>query len=274
MRTIVAEAAAPRQLRPARKIELVADNKVLRAGILSELSWLRHGFGTRACGLARPPSRYDHARVLMLHQIHSGLVWADPPPGQPGDGMLTQNRGPLLAIRTADCCPILIADVRRRVVAAVHAGWRGALARIAEKAVGEMRRQFGSHPADLRAALGPCIRACCYQVGNELRQHFNARFLYADELFQPAAEDPVQSRYPMLFLTGSPPGHPGHPRWDREPSLRFDLARALARQLADAEIPTTAIEVLAYCTACRGDLFFSHRRGDQGRMLSAIGKIA
>jgi YfiH family protein len=249
----------------------VKEGTILRAGVLSGLPWLRHGFGTRACGLSRPPRRYDHPRALMLRQIHSGLVWTDPAPGQAGDGMLTARPGRLLAIRTADCCPILIADVRRRVVAAVHAGWRGALARIAEKAVGEMRRQFGSDPADLRAALGPSIRACCYEVGDELRQHFRARFSYADELFQPVAEDPVQSRYPMLFLTGSPPGHPGDPRWNHAPRERFDLTRALERQLAAAGIASTARETLPYCTSCRRDRFFSHRRGDAGRLLSAIG---
>ena len=252
----------------------VDEGNILRAGVLSGHAWLRHGFGTRACGLTRPPAGYAHSRVLMLHQIHSGLVWADPAPGQPGDGMLTRTAGRLLAIRTADCCPILIADVRRRAVAAVHAGWRGALARIAEKAVGEMRRQYGSEPSDLRAALGPSIRACCYEVGDELRQHFRARFDYAAALFQPAAEDPVQSRYPMLFLTGSPPGHPGDPRWNPVPRLRFDLAQALARQLAAAGMSTAAVEILPFCTACRSDLFYSHRRGDQGRMLSAIGVLA
>ena len=247
---------------------------ILRARVFEGLPWLRHGFGTRACGLRHPPQRYAHPRVLMVKQVHSDLVWADPTPGQAGDGMLTRRPGRLLAIRTADCCPILIADVRRRAVAAVHAGWRGTLARIAEKAVGEMRRQFGSEPADLRAALGPSIRACCYEVGDEIREHFRSSFSYADELFQPAAEDPVGSRYPMLFLTGSPPGHPGDPRWNPVPRLRFDLAQALVRQLASAGIPTAAVEVLPYCTACRRDWFYSHRRGDGGRLLSAIGVFA
>ena len=79
--------------------------------------------------------------------------------------MITNTPGLLLAIKTADCVPVLVADVKRRVVGAFHAGWRGTVARVVEKGVGEMRRQFGSEPRDLRAAIGPCIRKCCYSVG-------------------------------------------------------------------------------------------------------------
>ena len=64
-----------------------------------------------------------------------------------GDGMITNTPGLLLAIKTADCVPVLVADVKRRVVGAFHAGWRGTVARVVEKGVGEMRRQFGSAPA-------------------------------------------------------------------------------------------------------------------------------
>ena len=75
----------------------------------------------------------------------------------------------LLTIKTADCTPVLVVDIKRRVVGAFHAGWRGTAARVVEKGIGEMRRQFGTDPSDLRAAIGPCIRKCCYIVGPEVR---------------------------------------------------------------------------------------------------------
>src|SRR6185437_422956 len=123
---------------------------LLRAPGLSALPWLRHGFGTRACGLAAPgsePWRERGARsrgLRMLRQIHSDLVWHDPEAGRAGDGLMTDRPGGWLGIRTADCCPVLLADCRQRAVAAVHAGWRGTLARISEKAIGEMRAAFGT----------------------------------------------------------------------------------------------------------------------------------
>ena len=72
-----------------------------------------------------------------------------------GDGLITNTAGLLLAIKTADCVPVLVADVKRRAVGAFHAGWRGTVARVVEKGIGEMRRQFGSVPRDLRAVIGP-----------------------------------------------------------------------------------------------------------------------
>lgn len=104
-----------------------------------------------------------------------------------------------------------------------------------------------------------------------MQQAFRARFDYADELFLEAEDDPLRTRYPMLFLTGAPPGHPYDPRWNPSPQLRLDLAAANRRQLLQIGLPSDAIEVLPYCTACHPELFYSHRRGDTGRMLSAIG---
>ncbi|MGH9487174.1 MAG: peptidoglycan editing factor PgeF [Terriglobales bacterium] len=210
----------------------------------------------------------------MLRQIHSGLVWNDPEPGRAGDGMFTCDQGVLLTIRTADCCPVLLADVRRRIVAAVHAGWRGTLARVAAAAVGEMRAAYGSRPEDLVAGLGPCIGGCCYVVGGEVVQAFSARFADAEAWFQAVEPDPVGSRYPALFLTGAPPGHGRDPRWNADLAVRFDLRAALRAQLLEAGMMAASVETLGYCTRCRPELFYSHRRGDEGRMLSAIGIFA
>lgn len=255
---------------------------VIRSEILSREPWLWHGFSTREVDLAdsRPRQRAFGrevtggipAPVVVLKQVHGDLIWRDAKVKQVGDGHCTDRPGRLLGIRTADCCPILIADVRRHVVAAVHAGWRGTLARVAEKAVGELRAAFGSRPEDLRAAIGPSNRGCCYEVGDEVRESFRSQFAYADELFVEADDDPVRNRYPMLFMTGAPPGHPYDPRWNPAAKLRLDVAEANRRQLVDAGLSQAAVEISQYCTQCCPDLFFSHRRGESGRMLSLIGK--
>ncbi len=133
-----------------------------------------------ACGRFIPPIRSvvtrDRAGQLayQLPGVEVPVPAATNPPA--GDGLMTAEPGILLTIRIADCLPVLLVDPQRRVVAAVHAGWRGALARVIEKAVGDMRRAFGSDPQKLIAALGPSIRACCYEVGEEVVEAFHGSF--------------------------------------------------------------------------------------------------
>ncbi len=216
--------------------------------------------------------------LVLLRQIHSGLV--HPASDQKmqadvdqallrGDGYITANPGMLLGIQTADCLPILVADVRLRIVAAFHAGWRGTLSRIAERGVGRMRAQFGSRPGDLTAAIGPGIGGCCYAVGEEVRMEFNSQFTYADTLFREVFDlDPIKEKYPMLFLTARAPGHS-----NLGPSLHLDLVEANRRQLLDAGISAHKVHAMGLCTACDRKRFFSHRadHGFTGRMLSVIG---
>ena len=250
------------------------DPGLVRARNLSAIPWLRHGFGTRVSGLSHPSTEpRRHPKLLMLRQVHSAMVWVDPEPGQAGDGMITQHSGRLLTIRTADCCPILLVDTRQRVVAAVHAGWRGTVARIAAIAVGEMQSQLGTLPQDIRAALGPCIGSCCYEVGEDVRSAFAARFSNSERWFFAAEPDPVRSRYPMLFMTGAPPGHPYDPRWNHTPAHRLDLHAALRQQLVESGVSDAAVETISACTACERARWYSHRRGDTGRLLSAIGVV-
>jgi YfiH family protein len=201
-----------------------------------------------------------------------GLDIPVPPSANPpaGDGLMTAEPGILLTIRIADCLPVLLVDPQRRVVAAVHAGWRGALARVIEKAVGDMRRAFGSDPQKLIAALGPSIRACCYEVGEEVVESFNARFTGADRFFRTARNRPeATDRHSILFLSAYPPGHaPEH-----VPAARLDLIAVAQDQLASAGVKPANILVADFCTACRTDLFFSHRHegGTTGRQIAAIG---
>jgi len=205
-------------------------------------------------------------------QIHSDLVrCVSDVSGHPlaGDGLITRTPSILLAVLTADCLPIIIVDTKQQAVGVFHAGWRGTLKRIVEKGVGEMRRKFGSRPADLKAAIGPGIRACCYQVGAEIREKFEGQFAYARELFRETKEsDEVRQKYPLLFLSARAPGHSELPK-----KIFLDLAEANRRQLIDAGVSSKNVFDLDQCTSCRSDLFFSHRaeKGKTGRMMAAVG---
>ena len=210
--------------------------------------------------------------LITGKQIHSDIVHcvSDPPDHVlAGDGLITRTPGILLAVLTADCLPIIVVDTRLHAVGVFHAGWRGTLKRIAEKGVGEMRRQFGSRPTDLKAAIGPGIRACCYQVGAEIRDKFDGQFSYAKELFRETKEsDEVRQKYPLLFLSARAPGHSELPQ-----KIFLNLAEANWRQLIEAGVPAKNVFDLDQCTSCRPDLFFSHRaeEGVTGRMIAAVG---
>lgn len=295
--------ASKRSRRPARS--QTKPVQVLRVDSFTAIPWLVHGFSTRSGGVSTcyggrtlnlgftshdTQRNVEHNRALFLHsigavngdgspwhlsqvrQIHSAIVQrmndvsADTPAG---DGMITVTPGLLLAIKTADCVPVLVVDVKRRVVGAFHAGWRGTAARVLEKGVGEMRRQFGSQPRHLRAAIGPCIRKCCYAVGSEVRAEFGSQFTYAHELFEEVFDsNAIHIKYPLLFLNQRAPGH-----GDLGPEIHLDLVAANRRQLEDAGVQPENIAIVDGCTACDTARFFSHRAefGKTGRMMAVIG---
>jgi copper oxidase (laccase) domain-containing protein len=136
-----------------------------------------------------------------------------------------------------------------------------------------MRAVFGSDPHQLLAALGPGIRACCYQVGEEVVAAFCGRFAQGETFFREALrENPSASftaRHPQLFLSGQPPGHLTRPA----PAPHLDLVAVAEAQLCSAGLRPSNIQVADFCTACRTDLFFSHRREGKGtgRMMGVIG---
>jgi hypothetical protein len=287
---------------------------VVRAPGWEKYAWLRHGFSTRAGGVspiygqgslnlgwtqqdgpanvARNRSRFlsqvavaAPTRLVTVRQTHSGLIRTveaadrglETPDGRAilrGDGLTTNAPGVMLAVQVADCVPVLVADVRRRAVAAFHAGWRGTLKRIVERGIGTMRLRYGSRPEDLVAAVGPSIGACCYAVGEEVRHEFESQFAYAGELFNEVYDsDPVREKYPLLFLTARAPGHS-----NIGPQIHLDLWEANRRQLLDAGLKAARITVIGECTACtrlkRGGLkYFSHRgeSGFTGRSMGVVG---
>ncbi|MCU0244868.1 MAG: polyphenol oxidase family protein [Acidobacteria bacterium] len=125
--------------------------------------WSEAGFAAFAAAKGMTP--------VVMRQVHGDAVVRldGPPAAKPeGDALMTGVPGLLLVVRTADCLPVLLVDAERGAVAAVHCGWRGTQKRILEKAVLAMGEAYGSKPADMTAALGPCIGAACYEVGAEV----------------------------------------------------------------------------------------------------------
>jgi len=143
---------------------------IYRVVQLDALPWLIHGFGTRLVDI---PALFGN--LATLKQIHSATcVPGEGRAGELGRGdALIENRlGSVIAVKTADCVPILLVDERLRAVAAVHAGWRGTAARIVRKALEAMAGRLGTAPSDLHAAIGPGIGKCCYEVGPEVAVEF------------------------------------------------------------------------------------------------------
>ena len=204
----------------------------------------------------------DNWPMVTAKQIHSAdirsVANAEDARGepQPGDALTANAAGILLAIQTADCMPVLIADERTRAFAAIHAGWRGTLAGIVARTVERMQQEYGSRPEDLHAALGPAICAEVFEVGAEVLDAFRAKYDYAEELFS------------SLKLIGQPNGK-GH----------INLNLANTRQLIDAGLRVDRIYDCGLCTWLRNDLFFSYRleRGAEkpvGRLMGVIGRDA
>jgi polyphenol oxidase len=279
-----------------------ADLNVLRASHLSKFLWLIHGFSSRLGGFSRAyggnalnlgfteddskaaveRNRAAFLRELdpgaatwplvTLRQVHSDVIhFVDSPPESQlaGDGLITATPGLFIGIQTADCLPVILIDPKRRAIGVFHAGWRGTVKRIVEKGVGEMHRRFGTRPRDLKAAIGPGIHGCCYEVGAEVREKFESQFAYGAKLFREVEEsDPVREKYPMLFLTARAPGHSVLPK-----KIFLDLVEANRQQLLAVGVPAKSIESSKLCTNCRTDLLFSYRaeKGSTGRMMAVAG---
>ena len=210
--------------------------------------------------------------LVTLRQIHSDIIrFVDSIPNEPltGDGLITATPGLLLAIQTADCLPVILVDPKHHAVGVFHAGWRGTVKRIVEKGVGEMHSCFGSRPRDLKAAIGPGIQGCCYEVGEEVRIKFESQFAYASSLFREVKEsDPVREKYPLLFLTARAPGHSELPT-----RIFLDLVEANRQQLLATGVLKKNIEAAPLCTNCHPDVLFSFRaeKGKTGRMMGVVG---
>ena len=140
---------------------------MLYSPLLTQLNWLQHGFGTRSDSVSQE-------NMASLKQIHSARVLTAGEVGCAGEGdaLITTHMGIPVSVRTADCYPILLADARNHVVAAVHAGWRGTAGQIALRTLEEMHRLHGTEVTEVYAAIGPGIGKCCYEVGADVARRF------------------------------------------------------------------------------------------------------
>ena len=190
------------------------------------------------------------ARLVTVHQIHSADVvvagdWSDDD-RPPADALVTDRPGALLGILTADCAPILLADIEAGVIGAAHAGWRGAVAGVAANTIAAMEN-LGARRGRIAAAVGPCIAQRNYEVDHA----------FAERLIAVAADN-------AHFFTDGPAGKP-----------HFDLESFVVASLAAVGI--TRIEALGLDTYAEPARFFSFRRAthlgepDYGRQLSLIG---
>lgn len=214
---------------------------IYRCQAFQQFIWQSHGFGTRQ---ASPPVD------VTLRQIHSDLVWDArglKDREQEGDALVTNECGRKIGVRTADCVPILLLDARQRTVAAVHAGWRGTSSELIRCAIHKMVGEFGSAPANIWAAIGPCIRECCYEVGPDVAAQFEDTF----------------------------------PEWQGMPAKvdgkrNLNLAEANIRQMRASGVSADHIFDSCLCTACQIESFYSYRRDprEQGRLVSAIARIS
>jgi len=214
------------------------------------IPFLVHGFGDKSWkeqDLEAHP-RLRNFKPLFLRQIHSDIfhiVDSVPDEMLSGDALLTDNHGLLLVIKTADCLPVLIVDPDKKVVAAVHCGRKSTSQRLAQKVVRCLEEHYQCDPSSLLVALGPGIGKDCYEVGEDVRQEFEARGFKGDE-----------------FLP-----HPLHMG-----KYYLDLRLSNKHQLMDGGVIGSNIAMVNLCSHCEENLL-SYRRSPQteGRMLSFIG---
>lgn len=259
----------------------------LSSSLLDSSTGIRHGFSTRKGGVSQghlaslnlrgsissgdsPENVHENyrrfcsalgvdlTRIVLSHQTHSTNILrvtaADAGKGlwaerdyQDIDALITNIPGLPLAVFSADCGIILLYDPVHRAIGAVHAGWRGCAAGILEKTVSAMAEAFGSVPADLLAAIGPCIGQCCFETDSDVPEAMRS----------------------SLGCDAEP-----YLQW-RDPKFHVDLAGLNRQWLLRSGLLPQHIETCDLCTACHPELFWSHRkmgdaRGAQTAMISLV----
>lgn len=189
-----------------------------KSTLLSKFSGIRHGFTTRF-------NRGLGTRTIFPHQVHgAGVIWAGRKNTVDADAILTDNPTLSIGIKTADCVPILLFEYKKKIVGAIHAGWRGTQLLIAHHVIYELVKKGGDVKSTI-VVLGPSIGPCCYDKEEEITNKFPA--------------STIEKREGKLFL---------------------DLRKANVQQLLEAGILREHIEVLPWCTSCDNDMFYSYRK--------------
>ncbi|ABR49017.1 protein of unknown function DUF152 [Alkaliphilus metalliredigens QYMF] len=242
-----------------------------------QFEWLKHGFSTRIGGKSEGPydslnlgrkTKDDYETVIentkhfceavginpsqvqRSNQVHGDQIKIVGESCKTGDGtdgfdgMITNQRGVPLMTYYADCVPLFFVDPDHRVVATTHGGWRGTQMKIAQKTVKKMMTHFGTNPQNVIVAIGPSIGPCCYEVNKEVIDEFNTNFTQTATFVKPMGEG----------------------------KYMLDLWRAHIVALKEIGVQDRNIITSGLCTACRTDLFYSHRKekGVTGRMAALI----
>lgn len=196
---------------------------------------------------------WETTQFVFPRQTHSDHVEVvqqiNPLPAIPDtDALITNQPGLFVCVQTADCVPVLVYDPVKRVVAAIHAGWKGTVSKIAGKTVRRMVETYGSNPTDLVVGIGPSIHMHAYEVGPEVVSLVENNFRNTGALLKPSLKT-------------------GH--------AYFDLWEANKTVLGEAGIPEENIEIMGLCSFEHPDLFYSARRDgtDTGRMVSGIALV-
>jgi polyphenol oxidase len=200
----------------------------------------------------------SRGNFFRVHQVHGDRILVIDDGESPifasrdlkYDAIVTNRPGLALCVQTADCVPVLMVDVEKRIVAAVHAGWRGTALNISGKVLRLLSECYGTRPGDVRAAIGPAIGACCYEVDAVV--------------YEALASHPARDK---VFTPVTGPGVPHEMgKW------KLNLALANRHQLQELGVPPANILAGDICTSCTGDRFYSHRKegGTTGRLLNFI----
>ncbi|MEK6678372.1 MAG: peptidoglycan editing factor PgeF [Nitrospirota bacterium] len=242
-------------------INEVNGNRWLSIPVLDRIDFIRHSFiikqrdsGVETNGalkeIAAKILNLEKAQVATINQTHSDAIFvhnAERRVSEADEGFdahITNNSGIAISVVTADCVPVLLIDRKKRIVAAVHAGWRGTAKRILQKTVKKMSDSFGSKPEDMIAGIGPSIGQCCYEVDEKVIEPMEKEFNYLNRFSVQKKEN----------------------KW------HIDLQMINREQLIETGLKPANINIVSLCTSCYPDMFYSYRRdgAGTGRMISVV----
>ena len=247
---------------------------LIKAHLLEKHSWFRHAFSTRKGGISPSPHQWlnlssksaddpnnivenrrrflaaaglDRKALVLPRQVHGNRAFIvsekDRLP-RDADGSVTDSQRFAIGVQVSDCVPLIAVDVDKRVIAAIHAGWRGLAAGVVSATIGKMSEELACRPGDLEVAVGPSISPCCYTVGEVVMKTFSRSFAGWEALFS-----------------------------EREGEIRLDLRKGCRLELLSNGVREERIACTGLCTYCHDDLFFSFRRdgGMKGGMMAVAG---
>jgi len=180
----------------------------------------------------------------QTHSAHIGIVRSNKDIFPDTDALITNAQGICISVRTADCVPVLLFDPKKKVIAAIHSGWKGTVQKISKKTIEIMQKEFGTKPSDIIAGIGPCIGPTIYEVGMEVKELFDEKF-------------PRNNFFSSV---------------KNSEKYILDLWKANTRVLIESGINENKIELAEMCTYSNQELFFSARRDKNktGRLASGI----